>query len=171
MRLSIFAGLSAAWLALPAAAAPILEVSPSTIADSPTQTVITITVNPNGTDLAGITLNFSALASGLQIDAINSLDAEIETSGPVLSSGDWLASFGGIFDINRSASFVVGTLTLEGFTSGTPLVLSGSLTDSFFNDLVIGPTSVAVVTPEPSSAALLGLGLAGLAALVRRRRK
>jgi hypothetical protein len=59
---------------------------------------------------------------------------------------------------------------MEGFTLGTPLVLNGEFTDAFFNTIPIGPMNVASVgVPEPGTAALLSLGLLGLAALRRRR--
>ena len=169
MRNLLLAVVCSLGLAFPAAAAPLLGVSTASIAESPTQTVITFSVDPNGTDLSGLVLNFSALASGLEIVAIASLDGQIATSGPAPVSGDWVAGFGGTFLVDRSAPFTVGTLTLEGFVSGTPLVASGNFTDSLFNDIPIGPSNVAVVTPEPHSASLLALGFA-LLALGRRGR-
>lgn len=157
-------------LASPASAAPILNVTPGTIADSPAQTVLTFEVDPNGTALSAMVLNLSALSSGLQIVSIQSLDGEVATSGPALNPPNYEASFSGLFfSGDRVASFTVGTVTVEGFTSGTPLVVSGNFTDSSFNDIPIGPTNVAVVAPEPASAALLALGILALASARRAR--
>jgi hypothetical protein len=164
MRKGLLAVVSSLGLSLPASAAPILNVSTSAIADSPTQTVITFSVNPNGTPLAGLVLNFWALASGLEIvDIASSEPGIILESGPALAGSDWVAGFAGNFFPDRSAPFTLGTLTLEGFVPGTPLVASGNFTDSGFNDILIGPSNVAIVTPEPQSAALLAFGIALLA--------
>jgi hypothetical protein len=160
-------------LALPAAADPILTVTPSTIALSPTQTVLTFDVDPSDTPLAGLLFNLSSLASGLEIVSIASAEpGVILTSGPVLSGGDYQASFSAFFFPDRIASFTVGTVTVEGFTPGTPLVLTGEWTDSLFNTIPIPPTNVALVAaPEPASAALFAIGLAGLAVVGRRSRR
>jgi hypothetical protein len=158
-------------LALPAAAAPILNVAPSLISLSATQTVITFDVDPNGTALSAVVINLSALASGLQIVSIQSPDAEISASGPALVGSDYQAGFVGTFLFDRSSPFTVGTVTVEGFTVGTPLVVAGNFTDSAFSDIFFGPFTVATVTatPEPTSAALLSLGLLVLGARPRRR--
>jgi len=153
-------------LALPASAAPILNMTTSSIALSPTQTSITFSVDPNGTPLAAIVVNLSSLASGLQIVSIASLDAEIFTSGPSLG-GDLAGFFGGPFALDRTLPFDLGTVTLEGFTAGTPLVAGGNFTDSTLSDIFFGPTSGATVVPEPTTSSLLCLGLLALA--VRRR--
>lgn len=174
IRNSALSGLAAVLLlALPASADPILSVTPTSIALSPTQTVLSFSVDPNGTDIAGLQLNLSALASGLVITSIQSLDGEISASGPTLVGGDYLAGFIGGFLVNRSAPFSVGTVTVEGLTPGTPLVLEGTsyFTDAGFNDIFVGPIDVATVvtTPEPTSIALVTLGLVGLFAARRKR--
>ena len=157
-------------VALPAAAAPILTVAPSSIDFSPTQTVLTFEVDPNGTPLSSLLFNFSSLATGVEIvDIVSAEPGIINVSGPALVGGDYQASFSALFFPDRIASFTVGTLTVEGFTLDSPLVLSGEFTDSFFNTIPIGPTNVALVgVPEPGTAALLSLGLLGVAALRRR---
>jgi len=157
--------------ALPAAADPILTVTPSSVALSPTQTVLTFEVDPNGTEVSTLLFNVTALASGLEIVAIGSAEPGIiNTSGPTLASGEYQASFSAFFFPERLTSFVVGTLIVEGFTLGTPLEVSGEFTDSLFNTYVIPLTSVAVVgAPEPGTASLVSLGLVALAALGRRR--
>lgn len=156
---------------LPATADPILSVTPSAdVALSPTQTVLTFQVDPNDLPLAGLVFNFSALASGLTIVAIQSLDVDVEAFGPSTSAGQSQASFVGDFTPDRSAPFTVGTVTVEGFTAATALVLSGSWTGGgpSFPEPPIGPQGVAVVVPEPSTALVLAQGLL-LLALARPR--
>lgn len=157
--------------ALPAAADPILSVTPSSIDLAPTQTVLTFAVDPNGTLVSTLLFNLSSVASGLGIVGIQSAEPGIITvSGPMLVGGDYQASFSAFFFPDRIASFTVGTVTVEGFTSGTPLVLRGEFTDALFNTILIDPTNVALVgVPEPGTAALVSLGLLGLAALRRGR--
>src|SRR5262245_44642242 len=63
---------------------------------------------------------------------------------------------------HRSGRAIVpkGTLTVQGLTPGTALVLSGKWIDSFFNTIAIPATDVAVVaTTEPGTAGLLALAL------------
>jgi hypothetical protein len=148
--------------ALPATADPILTVTPSAdVALSPTQTVLTFQVDPNDLPLAGLLFNFSALASGLQIVAIQSLDGDVEAFGPSTNAGQSQASFVGTFTPDRSVPFTVGSVTVEGFTAGTALVLSGNWTGGAptFPEPSIGPLDVAVVVPEPASVLLLAQGL------------
>jgi hypothetical protein len=168
---SILVAVSLILAALPAAAAPILTVTPSSIDLSPTPTVLTFEVDPNGTPVSTFLFNLSALATDVEIAGIQSAEPGIiNVSGPALVAGDYQASFSALFFPDRIASFSVGTLTVEGFTAGTPLVLNGEFTDSFFNTIPIGPTNVAFVgVPEPGTAALLSLGFLGLATLRRRR--
>lgn len=169
MWYSILGVVSLALAALPAAAAPILMVSPSSIDLSPTETVLTFEVDPNGTPVSTLLFNLRCLASGAEIVGIQSAEPGIiNVSGPALVGGDYQASFSAFFFPDRVASFTVGTLTVEGFAPGTPLVLSGEFTDVSFNTIPIGPINVAVVgVPEPGTAVLLSLGLLGLAALRR----
>jgi hypothetical protein len=155
--------------ALPATAAPILTVTPSAIDLSPTQTLLTFEVDPNGTPVSTLLFNLSSLETDVEIVGIASAEPGIiNVSGPALAGGQYQASFSGFFFPDRAASFSVGTLTVEGLTPGGPLVLSGEFTDALFNTIPIGPTNVAVVgTPEPATALLFSLGLLGLAALRR----
>jgi hypothetical protein len=171
MRHAILSAIILVLAALPAAAAPILSVTPSSIELSPTQTVLTFDVDPNGTAISTLLFNLSSLASGLEIVGIVSAEPGIiSVSGPSLVGGDFQASFSAFFFPDRVASFSVGSVTVEGFIPGTPLVLSGEFTDSLFQTIVISPTNVAIVgVPEPGTAVLVSLGLIGLAALRRGR--
>lgn len=173
MRFSIPSLMVLLLAALPAAADPILTVTPSSVDLSPTQTVLSFEVDPNGTVISTLLFNFSSAASGLEIVDIQSAEPGIiTTSGPSLVGGDYQASFSAFFFPDRSSSFTVGTITVEGFTAGTPLVLVGEFTDSLFNTILIEPTIVAVVgAPEPGTGSLVSLGLLGLAALRRPRRR
>lgn len=168
---SILGAVSLVLAALSAAAAPILTVTPSLIDFSPTQTVLTFEVDPNGTPVSTLLFNVSSFATDIEIVSIVSAEPGIIiASGPALVGGDYQASLSAFFFPDRSASFTVGTLTVEGFTLGSPLVLSGEFTDSLLNTIPIGPTNVAFVgVPEPRTAALLSLGLLGVAALRRTR--
>jgi hypothetical protein len=165
MRASIAGAVLLVLAALPAAATPILTVTPSAIGGSPAQTVLTFDVDPNATPVSTLLFNLSSVASGLEIVGIQSAEpGTIIVSGPALVGSDYQASFSAFFFPDRTDSFTVGTLTVEGFTPGTPLVLSGEFTDPIFNTIAIGPTIVAVVMlPEPGTASLVSLGLLGLA--------
>ena len=172
------ATLAAALLAVlaagvpPAGAAPVLDVTPTAVALSPTQTLLTLRVDPNGTALTSLVFDLSALASGLEIVAAASLAPDVVAEAPSLSGGDWIAGFTALFAGERTAPFDVGTLTLEGLVAGTPLVLSGGYTGAApgFADLPVAPSAIATVVPEPAAGALLAQGLLLLAARGRRGR-
>jgi hypothetical protein len=169
MRHSILNAALLLLAAFPAAAAPILTVTPSSIDLSPTQTLLTFEVDPNGTAVSTLLFNLSSLETDVEIVGITSAEPGfINVSGPALVGGQYQASFSGFFFPERLASFSVGTLAVEGFTPNGPLVLNGEFTDALFNTYPIGPTNVAVVgVPEPATALLFSLGLLGLAALRR----
>lgn len=164
VRLSSLLGLAAAIgiAALPASADPILSVSTSTILLTPTTTTIQFDVDPNDTPLSAFVLNLSALATGLEIVSIQA-EPGFFSSGPALNGSNYEAGFGGFFFPDRSTPFTVGTVTVEGFTSGTPLVASGEWTDATPTVIAFGPLNVATVVPEPNSLSLLSLGLLALA--------
>jgi hypothetical protein len=158
-------------LAAASSADPILTPSTDQIATSPTQTVISFEVDTNGTPLSALILSFSSLASGLTMLAVSPTDAEIGSSGPSLSGGDWIGSLGGTFTVDRTGLILVGSLTLEGLVHGTPLLVTGSYTDDFFVTIPITPMNIAFVVPEPDSLVLLGLGLVALASRGRSQAK
>jgi hypothetical protein len=155
-------------LAPEALAAPMLTATPSSIALA--QTMITINVDPNGSDVSGLQVTLSALTTGLPILAIGSTDPVYFLSGPTANGPNTEAGFIGVFPSDRSTPFTVGTLTVSGITAGTPLMAQGTFTvfdASGLNDLLFGPITVATVVPEPGTAALIGLGFALLVALRR----
>lgn len=154
-----------------ASADPTLTLSTTEIQFSPTMTVISFTVDPNDTPLSAVVLNFSALASGLEIVAVTPTDVQIAGSGPMLNGGDWEGGFVGAFATDRTLPFEVGTLTLEGFVADTPLVLTGNYTDGSFNDIPIGPVDVAFVIPEPAMATVELTALAVILGLYRSRHR
>jgi hypothetical protein len=164
--------IAAILIASESSASPTLMLSTPSIALSPTETMITITVDPNGTPLSALVLNFSGLATELTIlDPVTPIEPGIEASGPTLLGDVWLADFAGAFLSDRTLPFEVGTLILEGFVPGGLLVLEGNYTDASFVDFPILPMSVAHVVPEPESTASVAACMFVLACLLRRRAK
>lgn len=161
MRFSITTAALIVLTGIPAAAAPILTVTPGSIAQSPTQTVLNFDVDPNGTPVSTLLFNLSSDAAGLEIVGIQSAEpGNILVSGPAIAGSEFQASFSAFFFPDRVDSFAVGTLTVEGLIGGTPLVLNGEFTDPSFNTISIGPSNVSFVAmPEPNTAILVSLGL------------
>lgn len=163
-------------LASISSAGPILTLSTDEVAMCPAPcseaTVITITVDPNDTPLSSLTVAFSSLASGMEIVDITAMNG-FAPSGPEMNINgiDWNASFGIAFGADQGVPIIIGTLVVAGYVAGTPLVLSGTYSDSTFSSFSIDPMNGAFVIPEPGSLALLGLGLIGLAARSRSQAK
>lgn len=154
-------------LAARAQADPILSVTPSEIALSPTETTLAISVDPADTLLAGFVLNFSAMTSGIELVSIDT--AFSSTFDPQ----NGLAGFAGTFGVDQADPFEVGLLTVRGLMLGAQLFLTANsnYTDAEFMDLPAGgPAPVATVVPEPTALALMALGTLGLATAGRRRR-
>lgn len=127
----------------PVAVGPSSTVVPGTI---PIGTMLVrVVVDPNGTALSAVVLNFSAEESGLQILDVASSDAQMSTSGPALSGTIAQGGFAGVFAQDRLNQFEAGTLTLEGVQLGAALTLQGNYTDGEFNDLPIESQTAARV--------------------------
>jgi hypothetical protein len=168
MRTFLLAVPALLLLAPQASALPILSAAPSSIPLS-TQTVLTLSINTNDgsgdVPLTALDLDLLALTSGLQILAAVSLVPSIVASGPGASGSDTLVSFVGTFGPPPLSGFIdVGTLTVQGVVAGTPIRALGNFTDAFFTDIPIDDPNLATAVPEPASAALIGLGIALLAA-------
>jgi len=158
------------WLASGASAAPIIRASTDSIALSDS-TTISFEVDTNDTTLAGLQLVFTALATGLTIEAVQRTDDAITAIGPALDAGMWQATLQGFFSPARlpGTTIQVGTVTVRGLEPGTPLVLTAELTPLVGDPIVMGPDAVATVVPEPRTVSLVALGVAALAIAGRRR--
>ena len=178
------ASLSTMWLASGASAAPILGASSDSIALSDS-TTISFVVDTNDTTLAGLRLAFTALADGLTIEAVQSTDFAVTALGPTFDLGLSILYTGGgtnmpVWQATLQGDFLstprlpdtiitVGTVTVRGAAPGTSLVLTAEFTPLSGDAIIIGPSGVATVVPEPGTLALVALGVAALAITGRRR--
>ncbi len=127
----------------PVAVGPSSTVVPGTI---PIGTMLVrVVVDPNGTALSAVVLNFSAEVSGLQIQGVEASDAQITSSGPASAGTISQGGFAGVFAQDRLDEFEAGTLSLEGVQLGAVLTLQGNYTDGEFNDLPIEAQTAALV--------------------------
>jgi hypothetical protein len=169
MKKNLFALSALAGLAL---------LSVPAMADS---TGITIS-DPSSTTSSQVTFSPGATVSGSGTGTLS-----VFTAGNPVTMGSFNLAGGftpGTILFSTSESNVLATLTLQSLTStvtvGSGLVISaiGVLSETGFAPLTgnvtvttgpNGTTTFAAATPEPSSIALMGTGLLGLAGLVRRK--
>lgn len=85
-----------------------------------------------------------------------------------VNSGQINFTAGNANDPGNSAPFRIGTLTIDASGVGAISLLFGDALDGNFNSDAIVQHTV-VLAPEPAIAALLGLGLGGVALLGRKR--
>ncbi len=129
---AVVASLSAFW-ALSAWALPIVTVMPNQIPDTGT-TVLTITLDPNGTSLSAATLIFALNPSEINLVSVTGMNG-FSASG---MAGGSNFSFGQSFGTNQTAPIVVGTASVQGLIVGGQLLLDQqNYTDDMFNDIVI----------------------------------
>lgn len=169
MKKNLFALSALAGLAL---------LSVPAMADS---TGITIS-DPSSTTSSQVTFSPGATVSGSGTGTLS-----VFTAGNPVTMGSFNLASGfapGTILFSTSENNVLATLTLQSLTStvtvGSGLVISavGVLSETGFAPLTgnvtvttgpNGTTTFAAATPEPSSIALMGTGLLGLAGLVRRK--
>ncbi len=141
-RVLAAAAFSLALLGAKSCAFPILSESPTAIALSPEETVITLTVDPNGRPLSAFALSFAAPTSGLELVSFDT------AFSPSFDPANGLVGVAGTFARDQVDPFVVGSVTLRGLAPGTQLSLqAGSgYSDAGFHDISAGgPFAVATV--------------------------
>lgn len=164
MRLSLFA-----------AAAALLSASLAAHADILTTFTVTGTF-PDSTLAGTITID-TTTGSATAIDV--SLSSPEATTFTTISSQ--VPAYGGAneYEINTIAGneelqLLLNSASLIGYTGGSlttpPYDSDLEVNGQFYEDLTSGQVTVPTsVTPEPSSIALLGTGLLGVAGVVRKR--
>ena len=174
MRMRLVGFLAALLLAASAYGAPIVTIDGGTAPvalTAGTSATITIGITPDAALVSGFNLIFEVSdTTGISLVSC-SPSAGVQFSCPV---GGVNFSFGAALSSDASQPLVAASFTINvsaGAAAGTKVTLTGAstVTDSGFNDIFVGPLTVAQVVPEPAIASLLALGLGGLALLGRKR--
>jgi hypothetical protein len=139
---------------------------------------VTRAITTNALSGASILTNFDILQNGAGVVAtcVNSGGGGIRTcTGP--PNGNGAGGFGGLsFTGFNQGTYSVGTLTITGTAVGDSNLLTriaaGGEWQISGNDIDPQPSASLSLTviPEPTTAALIGLGLVGLVAVGRRHR-
>ena len=167
--LAVAAGLSL--LSLPAAALPMVSVDPMVIPLGETLDLDLI-LDPETVRVGAYSLKFSVSSlsevgvGALVLDPVP--ECEQSKSGPD-TVGDF--SVGGeCVDNALESDTVLAHVTVTGLVAGGELRLDLSNVTDFdtFGDIPVVAMVLAVVTPEPGTAALLGWGVLGLALVFSR---
>ena len=162
MRLKLLETASAmlsANLAARAAAIDIFTVTPVSGGTSITFQLPSSPTNVNVVEPAGLYFEIYGVTTKIGLSDVTFLlqailadcgfqnDALVDSSGPQLFT-----------ETAAAPTFLLGTFILTDLLSGTAV-----------ESLTIAPVASATVTPEPSSIALLGTGVLGIAGVVRKR--
>ncbi len=138
-----------------ALAAPIVTFTPNTLTAGAGNTVVTIQVNPNGSEISGLNLSFSMVASEITF-------VSVAASPGLNGSGNATGfSFTASFQTNQTSTFTVGTVTLAGVTVGGVVSdASSTWDDENFNSVnfnlgnvisvVSGPSPTPTITQTPT---------------------
>jgi MYXO-CTERM domain-containing protein len=136
-----------------AQALPIVQFSTSTIANEGCgggagTTAVDVSVDPNGFVLAAFVLEFGVAPSEINLVSVVGASG-ITASG---SAGGAQFSFGATFSTNQTASFPVGTITVQGCVGGGQMLLAKqTYTDGdTFEDTVV-TTAVVAATVAPGT--------------------
>jgi len=147
-------------------AAPIVKVMPSEISRMG-NTTLTVTVDPNGSKIAGVVLVFAVNPSEINLVAVTSMTGFSVSGMP----GGINFSFGQIFGTDQTLPIVAGTVELQGLVGGAALILDAQyytdenlmdtaiLTDEVVATVALGPMSPSITptqTQTPTPTATLG---------------
>lgn len=174
MRMRPVGFIAALLLAASAHATPIVTIDGGTLPvalTAGTSATITIGVTPDASLVSGFNLIFQVSdVTGISLVSCSPA-AGVQFSCP---AGGVNFSFGAALAVDASQPLTAGSFTINvsaGAAPGTTITLTGAstVTDSGFNDIFVGPITIAQVVPEPATASLLALGLGGLALLGRKR--